>query len=191
MALFAVETPENLGLPALYEARAAGDEAREDILTFGTHDANARPFARLAIQQASRREEAGSSFFVDLARLAANAGLAVTRSAPASGLPTKFGVADIGDVTLAGSAERACLGLRFSHPETAFRLGAWLCGSRGQPPTRRQLACLVDGLSLRADDPALKALFADAERQRDRTCTPPARVAAATKSAPPRDGRRR
>jgi hypothetical protein len=191
-ALFALDMPDLQGLPFAYEARRDGDDAREDTLTFGSAEAGARPYARLIMHQSAQPEPQGSSFFVDLARRAADAGLAVARSTPASGLSTKFGVADVADVGLSGSAERACLGFRFSHPDAPFQLGGWLCGPGGQPASRRQLACLIDGVSLRGSDAGLRALFAQAERQRDPTCAPPARVAEAPKpTAPPRNARRR
>jgi hypothetical protein len=190
-ALFGLDVPDLQGLPFAYEARREGDEAREDTLTFGSAEADARPYARLVVQHSAQPEPRGSSFFVDLARRAADAGLAVARSAPASGLSTKFGVADVADVALSGNTERACLGFRLSHADSVFRLGGWLCGPGGQP-ARRQLACLIDGLSLRGNDTGLRALFAQAERQRDPACAPPARVAEAPKPiAPPRTARRR
>jgi len=191
-ALFALDVPDLQGLPFAYEARRDGDDARDDTLTFGSAETDARPYARLIVHQSAHPEPQGSSFFVDLARRAADAGLAVARSAPASGLPTKFGLADVADVALSGNAERACLGFRLSHSDAGLRLGGWLCGPRGQPASRRQLACLIDGLSLRGSDTGLRALFAQAERQRDPACAPPARVAEMSKpAAPPRNARRR
>jgi hypothetical protein len=190
--LFTADMPDLQGLPFAYEARRDGDDAREDTLTFGTAEADARPYVRVTGRQSTQPEPQGSSFFVDLARRAADAGLAVARSTPASGLPTKFGLAEAADLALSGSVERACLGFRLSHPDAAFRLGGWLCGPGGQPPSRRQLACLIDGLSLRGGDAGLRAVFAQAERQRDPRCAPPARVAEVQKPSPAaRNARRR
>jgi hypothetical protein len=189
---FAVDMPDLQGLPFTYDARRDSDDAREDALTFGTADADSRPYGRLIVHQAPQSEGQGLSFFVDFARRAADAGLAVGRSALASGVSTKFGLAEAADVALSGGVERACLGFRFSHADAALRLGGWLCGPGGQPPSRRQLACLIDGLSLRGGDAGLRAVFAQAERQRDPTCAPPARVAEVQKPAPSaRNARRR
>src|SRR5215207_4618330 len=116
-ALFALDVPDLQGLPFAYEARRDGDDARDDTLTFGSAETDARPYARLIVHQSAHPEPQGSSFFVDLARRAADAGLAIARSAPASGLPTKFGLAEAADLALSGSVERACLGFRFSHPD--------------------------------------------------------------------------
>jgi hypothetical protein len=192
-ALYAFEAPDLQGLPFVYEARRDSSEAREDILTFGAAEADGRPYVRLVAHNAPDAQARNASFFVDLARRAADAGLAVARAAPADGLRTKFGTAEAADVVLAGSSERACLGFRFAHSQVPWRFGGWLCGTDTRPAGRRQLACLLDGVSLQAaDDPALKTLFAKAERQRDATCAPAPRVAEASKPAPPpRNARRR
>lgn len=189
---YAIDAPALHGLPFAYEARRDRSGAREDILTFGAHEQEAKAHVRLIAHHGPLSEEQGSSFFVDLARRAAEAGLAVTRSAPPSGLQTKFGLAEVADVTLSGNAERVCLAFRLVHT-AAFRTGGWLCGAAGQPASRRQLACIVDRVTvLASDDPTLKAVFVQAERQRDETCAPLARVAEAPKPVPAsRTARRR
>jgi len=190
-AIYAVHAPGLQGLPFTYEPRRDGSNAREDSLAFGTGEADARPYFRLVAHRSAEVEAPGASFFVDLARRAADAGFAVDRSAPADALRTKFGVAEVADVVLAGSSERACIAFRLDHPEITWRLGGWLCGAEGRPAARRRLACMLDGVSLLAsDDPALKTLFAQAERQRDEACAPP-RVEAQKPAAGPRAARRR
>ncbi|HEX2509880.1 MAG TPA: hypothetical protein VHK66_05115, partial [Microvirga sp.] len=119
----------------------------------------------------------GQSFYVDLVRHAAEAGLSVVRSAQAAPLPTKFGMAEAAHVTFAGESEQTCLAIRFAHPEMQFGLQGWLCGS---PVGEGHLTCLVDRLVVTGnEDPALKVLFAQAERQRLPACAPQARTASA------------
>ena len=190
-ALYAIAVPDLQDLPLTYEARRDRSGAREDILTFGTAEGDATPYLRLAAHQTAT-DLPPPPFFVDLARRAADAGLAVSRSAPEGGLRTKFETAEVADVALAGEALRACLAFRFSRPEAAWRVGGWLCGAGPETPSQRQLACFIDGLTLRsADNAALSALFAKAERQRDRSCIPPPRIAAAAKPSPPARSTRR
>jgi hypothetical protein len=129
-ALFALDLPELQGLPFAYEARRDSDDAREDALTFGTADADARPYGRLIMHQVPQSEGQGLSFFVDFARRAADAGLAVGRSALASGVPTKFGLAEAADVALSGGVERA--GRSAAQPAPAR-----LHDRRCLPPRRR------------------------------------------------------
>jgi hypothetical protein len=191
-AIYAVTAADVQDLPFAHNARRGRDGAREDTLTFGTAEDGAQPYARIVARRSLQPDLHEPSFFVDLARRAADAGLAVSRSAPASGLLTKFGSAEAADAALTGAADRACLAFRLARPEAALRVGGWLCGAGGEPPSRHRLACLIDGLSLRsAEDAALSALFAEAARQRDPACAPP-RVAAAPRPAPPaRTARRR
>jgi hypothetical protein len=100
----------------------------------------------------------------------------VVRSAQAAPLPTKFGLAEAASVTFAGESEQTCLAVRFVHPEVQFTLRGWLCGS---PVSEAQLTCLIDRIVVTGpEDPALKVLFAQAERQRLPACAPAPRVAA-------------
>jgi hypothetical protein len=58
-----------------------------------------------------------------------------------------------------------------------FGLRGWLCGS---PVSEGHLTCLIDRLVVTGnEDPALKVLFAQAERQRLPACAPQARTASA------------
>lgn len=159
---------------ALLEVRRHAGGGREDTLSFGpTGEAGS---ARLRLTR-NVPEPEGQSFYIDLVRHGAEAGLSVVRSAQAAPLPTKFGLAEAANVTFAGTSEQTCLAIRFAHPEMRFSLKGWLCGS---PVSEAQLTCLVDRLAVTSnEDAALKVLFAQAERQR--VCSPPAppRVAAA------------
>ena len=91
----------------------------------------------------------------------------MTRSAQAHVVETKFGEAQAADVVFSGPAEQACLAFRLSHPAEDFSIRGWLCGTAERPSSDRQLACAIDRLSLAkaVSDPALKTLFAAADRR--------------------------
>ena len=161
--------------PFAFEARRHASGGREDELRFGSFGEPG--YGRIALAR-NIPEPAARSFYVDLARRAAFAGLAVARSAQSRPLATKFGTAEAARVVLAGSAEHDCIAVRFAHGEVAFAFAGWICGSEGKPVTEAQLACLVDRLALSkgGEDPALKVLFAQAESRRDPACAPVARL---------------
>jgi hypothetical protein len=152
-----------------WEVRRHVSGAREDTLTFGGFGEVG--YGRLQLVSGASEAEP-ASFYVDLARQAAEAGLSVVRSAQAAPIATKFGAAEIGAVSLAGASEESCLALRVGDPALGFRMRGWICGSAAQPATEPQLACLIDRLTLVGEDPALTALFAGAERRRALGCAP-------------------
>lgn len=174
IAAYAVHAPELERLPRGYHARRHTSRAREDVLTYGTFAGDGL-HARLVMH----RDSDGAppmvqSHFIDTARRAADAGLAVGRMAQATAVSTKFGTAEAADaLLLEGSMERACLAFRLTAGENLLRISGWLCGTQARPADRSQLVCLMDRLSLvsAADDQPLKALFAAAERRRDQACS--------------------
>lgn len=164
-----------------YESRRhAIGQGREDIVTLGVFEASA-PYARVALYRPGREAAEPGSLFLDIARRAATAGLAVERSAAPAGMASKFGEFEVSDVILAGSGgSRACLAFRHVASDTDFRITGWSCGTKLRPIDRMQLACQIDRLSLvaGADDKPLRALFLRAERNRDPSCAT-SRLAAA------------
>jgi hypothetical protein len=159
-----------LAAPA-FEARRHAGGGREDVLVAGTlGDVG---YAQLTVRRGIA-EPPASSFYVDLVRQAAAAGLSVVRSGQAVRLDTKFGPAETAGITLAGPVEQACQAIRFLHPEVSFSVHGWLCGGEARPVTDADLACLMDRLVLTgSEDPALRVLFAQAERRRLEACSPP------------------
>jgi hypothetical protein len=185
-AIYAVDAPALGNLPFAFEARRHASGAREDALTYGAFDTAAEPHVRLVVQDGNG-PQGPHSFFVDLARGAADAGLAVMRSAQPVALPTKFGTAEAAEVVLSAASDRTCQALRLAHADAEFHVVAWSCGAHGRAVTQHELACLIDRLALTpaaADDAELKALFARAETQRHAACAPPP-VARVRKAAAP------
>ncbi|RDI62292.1 hypothetical protein [Microvirga subterranea] len=153
--------------PVGIEAREHMSGGREDTLTFGSFGDIG--YGRISLVQGFT--EPARSFFVDIVRRAAEAGLSVTRDTPGRPVPTKFGPMEAGAVTLAGASEQTCQAFRFADPGASFAFQGWLCGSEAQPVEPGHIACLVDRITLRAtDNPSVKAIFAKAEGQRLPAC---------------------
>jgi len=179
-ALYALEKAQG---PITWEARQHTSGAREDTLLLGRFG-EAR-HARITFIQGFA--EPGRSFFVDLVRRAADAGLAVARNAQSRMVATKFGPVETASVTFAGPVEQNCQAFRFASPESGFGFQGWLCGSETRPADDMQLACLIDGVALAGGtNPSLKAVFVQAERHRLEACGPVARTASVSVKAPQR-----
>jgi len=122
---------------------------RQDALTFGDGP-GAGDWLRLSVQQAGPLDPAPGSFYLDLARAAARAGVAVTRAALPGLLATRFGAFEAAEVELArGEASHACLGFRLLAGSPDLRIMGLACGRDGLPD-RAALACALDGLHLLA-----------------------------------------
>ncbi|MCG7394609.1 hypothetical protein MHY87_17020 [Microvirga sp. ACRRW] len=169
-AVYAIE--KAAGTPNV-EARQHTSGAREDTLTLGQFGEVRH--ARLTLIQGST--EPPRSFFVDIVRRAAEAGLAVSRNAQSRMIVTKFGPIEAAAMTLVGKAEQDCQTFRFADRDSGFGFQGWLCGTDAAMDDA-QLACFIDGIALsHVGSPSLKALFARAERSRTEACGPSARTA--------------
>jgi len=170
-ALYAIERATG---PLTVEARQHTSGAREDTLALGRFG-DAR-HARLTLVQGSA--EPARSFFVDIVRRAAQAGLAVSRNAQSRMVTTKFGSVEAASMTLVGRREQECQAFRFSDGESGFGFQGWMCGADGAAMDDAHLACFIDGITLTgASSPSLKALFVRAERSRTEACSQAPRTA--------------
>ena len=145
---------------------------RQDALTFGDGP-GAGDWLRLSVQQAGPLDPAPGSFYLDLTRAAARAGVAVTRAALPGLLATRVGGFEAAEVDLArGEASHACLGFRLLAGTPDLRITGLACGREGLPD-RAALACALDGLHLLTPgvDAGLARFFAaatpDMEAARD------------------------
>jgi hypothetical protein len=177
LPIYGIDAPHLKALPFAFAARRDAAGAREDTLAFGAFDRQAEPHLRVILHRSPHPEPPEPSLFLDLARRASEAGLAVVRSTPAEGLATKFGVMEASETTLSESSEsseRACLAFRFAHQDIGFRAAGWMCPPQGQAMDRQELACTLERLSLieAGNDETLKLLFAHADRQRIDGCSP-------------------
>lgn len=172
---FALPAPELSRLPRAYEARRHRDGGgREDILSFGAFDGSGL-YIRMIVHRLGGEPAAPASFFVDLARRGAAAGLAVERAGAPSLLPTRFGPAEVGDMALSSARADnvACLAFRFAIGAGVAQAAGFACGG-DKAPERSSLACLIDRLDLVAasDDADLRKAFAASELRRDPACGP-------------------
>ena len=152
-------------------ARSTGrqrrDGARQDVLTWGEGLA-AKSHARLVVYRASAQDQPAGSFYLDITRMAALAGIAVTRSQLPQAIATRFGPVDVAELTLTqGGQERVCAGLRLLVDEPDLRLTGFAClGDAKSEP--QAIACFIDRLELEAAraDPTLAQFFAKAQMAR-------------------------
>jgi hypothetical protein len=159
------------------EARQHTSGAREDTLILGRF--GDFRYAQVSLVQGT--PETGGSFYIDIVRRAARAGLAVAHQGQGRTVPTKFGTVEAAPLTLAAKGEQACQAFRFADADFSFQ--GWLCGS--SPPDDAQLACFVDGITLAGGaSPSLKAVFARSERSRTEACGPSARTASVSVKPP-------
>ena len=173
--------------PVAMTARQHAGGAREDTLVLGAFGQERYAHVALAHNPAGPLAEPARSFFVELVRRSAEAGLSVVRYPQSHAVATKFGPVEAAPVTLAAAAEQACLAFRFADAAAGFGFQGWLCGSEARPVDDAQLACFLDGIGLAgAAGPGLKAIFARSERNRIEACGPVARTASASVKAPVR-----
>lgn len=162
-------------LPMTYAARRdIGGTARQDTLTYGTAQPGT-PFLRLMFYRRGAEPAPTTTGFVDAARLAAGAGLAITRSGLGSTLPTRFGTVEVAGVAVSRADRSAtCLAFRLADPGTAavLELTGLACGTDERPADLATLACTIEKLDLvsAGDDEDLRAVFVAAERRRGAGC---------------------
>lgn len=177
-AVYAIELTGRKS-PVVLDARRHAGGGREDIFVIA---APGEPgYGRLSLTRGVSEPDA--SFYVDLVRRAAQAGLSVVRNSQSRSVATKFGAVEAADAILAADTEQSCLAFRFAHSDISFSLHGWLCGSEARPASDTRLACLLDRVFLvnAGDDAALKVLFAQADKHRGETCPQSARLATARK----------
>ncbi len=171
--LYGLEVPEVAKLSKSYEARRhVTGGGRQDILTFGSPTSGGAYF-RLVLYRLGDEEAQNAPFFVELARRAADGGLAIAKSQAAVPLATRFGDAEIADLSLASAdgGALACLGFRMDARTLPWRMTGFACGG-SNPLSRPALSCIFDRLDLHSagEDRALAKFFADAELRRNPAC---------------------
>jgi hypothetical protein len=177
-ALYAVA---GASMPVATEARQHTNGAREDTLVLGRF--GDFRYAQVFLVQGA--PETAGSFYIDIVRRAARAGLAVAHQGQGRTATTKFGTLEVAPLTLAAKGEQACQAFRFADADAEFSFQGWLCGSAA--PDDAQLACFIDGIALAGgSSPSLKAVFARAERSRTEGCGPAARTASVVLKPPAR-----
>jgi hypothetical protein len=186
--LFTLEAVELSKTQMSYEAmRSALGEGREDRLVFGAAARANEPFMEVSILRAGAEAGDAASFFVDLSRRAAAAGVAVAKATPGEPLPSKFGEMESAEARLStNGAERSCLAFRRAVPGEALRLLGWYCPAEGARARAPELSCLIERLELSGttEDKPLRDAFAAAQARR-LGCKAPSAPASLSAGKPP------
>ena len=162
--------------PAHYAARRHSDGSRADTLTFGNFPqlAQARtPWMRVKILRRRNNARSKSGFFVQIARLAAGEGLAVTRSVRPRLVESRFGAFAVADIEISGAnGKSACLGFVRQPATPALDIAGIVCGTAATPVDRKLLACSLSRLYLISarDDAELRRFFARTELRHNGAC---------------------
>lgn len=160
--IFQLRAPELHGLPTIYTARSHGSGGQEDALVFGNFASEALHM-RLAVYRMGNEAAAPSTFFVDLVRRAADAGVSVVRNDLPATQPTKFGPAEVaGAVLSSGGVERECTAFRIREGDNPVEVSGWMCNST--PVARETLGCIIDDLIL--DTAILETVTTQPEQQK-------------------------
>lgn len=156
--------------PNFYVARRnlAGG-GRLDQLAFGGGD-DATPHLRISIYRPLDEPMGGVSFWLEMARRAGEAGLALERAQPVPALVrTRLGAFEVGALTtIGGETTRYCLGFRQRSDRPALVISGVAClgGAASDPVfSREALVCALEAIALRDTDgdAELKAYFEGSE----------------------------
>jgi hypothetical protein len=171
--VYALQSPEFGKDVRAYEARRHREGGgRQDMLAYGAAEIGQGNSLRISIYRPGAELAPEMPFFVDIARQAGRAGLAVKRSAVPDAMATRFGSFEVADLVLVqGETEASCLGFRLNAGEPELRIAGFACGG-AKVLERPTLACALDRLELLAggDDKALTKFFIAAEQTRNKAC---------------------
>ena len=177
--LFALASAE-WGREASYAAdRHREGGGRRDHITFGRFGAGA--WLQVTFYRPGAEDPDPAPFFVEMARRAAPAGLAISRMGQQRPLPTRLGGFEVAELTVAPPATQTgpgpsapCLGFRLADAKV-LHIGGLACGTPGRPIERARVACALDRIDLisAGDDTELRAFFTGANGQLGAACSNP------------------
>lgn len=181
---FSLGLPDVGGQPIRHQLRRdLHSHLREEQIKAGEFAVDAA-YATITV----RNVAAGTrpAFFIDMTRLAAEGGHAITRTANPVAMASKFGLVETADMVMdTNDAPRVCIGFRHAADSAAFSFQGWLCGSAARAADRQQLTCMIDRLNLvsSGEDRALRSYFSKAELNRQQGCLSPKLAAAGRKTS--------
>jgi len=144
--------PRAAGIHMARRHRLGG--GRQDSWQFTSSDQHSA-LLDLLIYQPGSEVVTGTSFYVDLARRAAESGRAILKAEQPAALATKFGPFEVAHIDLDrnGAANRQCLGFRYKNAAPGLRILGFACAENHSAvlAMKAWLACLIDGINL---DPA-------------------------------------
>lgn len=150
--------------PDLYSARRhSGGGGRLDQMAFGSPHAPGA-YLRLTFYHPLDEPISAASFWLEMARRAGEAGLALERAPPVPDLvSTRLGEFEIGALAASGpQGPRACLGFRRQWRSPEFVMSGIACIDGDPQAARAALVCALEAVTFAggADDPELAQLFA-------------------------------
>ncbi len=174
IAVYDLAGTEFAKLPLVYRARRhRPDGAREDVLTFG-NPGTAKPYLQLSLlRRRAAAERAPPGLADDLAGLARDRHVTLSRIQASAPAETRFGTVEAADLLLwEGGSATPCLGFRGPPGPGVLRIAGFACGSPDRPLGRAALACAIDRIDLLSakDDGPLRAVFVAAERRAGAAC---------------------
>jgi len=152
VAAFALEAPELDKEPKIAFDTQLPAGGRQETHAFGAFD-NGRPYLRLDILQPAGEKLGNSDFYLDVARHAAQAGIAVVRIGQPTPLVTRAGAFEAAEIKLslreggvaaAALGERSCLAVRLVNASLSMEMAGLACGAGAKPMDRRAVGCLLD-----------------------------------------------
>jgi len=159
--------------PVYTARRHSTGGGREDVLSFGEFGGK-KTFLRLSIYRHGTEDAFSAPYFVDMARRAGAAGLAVTQAELPRALPTRFGAFESGPMELAaaGLKRKNCRGFRLERAQPAMSLGGLACGGGEETFSSADATCLIDRLDLlpAGQDQALAEFFGATQGKIARGC---------------------
>lgn len=150
--------------PDLYSARRhSGGGGRLDQMAFGLPHAPGA-YLRLTFYRPLDEPVGAASFWLEMARRAGEAGLALERTPPVPDLvQTRLGEFEIGALAASGpQGPRACLGFRRQWRSPGFVMSGLACIDGDPDAARAALVCALEAVTFAggAHDPELELLFA-------------------------------
>jgi hypothetical protein len=187
IALFGLDMPDISKDARIYVARRHSEGGgRQDTLGFGRLD-GPDPYLRLMVYRIGNEARHKVSFYVDLARRAAAAGLSIGHGLKSQEAMTRFGLFEVADVDLMDKEglPTPCLGFRSANDDLPVQMAGFACGSKAKPLSRPGLVCLIERLDLNSagEDQVLARFFAEAELKRTAACNGNALAPAATRAS--------
>ncbi len=184
LASFALGLPDVGGQQIRHQSRRdLHSHVREEQIRAGEFATDVA-YATITVRNVAPETRPG--FFIDMARFAAEGGIAITRASTSVAMSSKFGLVETADMIMdAGHASRACIGFRHTAETVAFSFQGWFCGNAARAADRQQLTCMLDRLNLvgAGEDRALRGYFSKAELNRQQGCLSPKLAAAGRKTS--------
>lgn len=187
IAGFDLDAPEFSKEKKSFSAQRGG--GRQDTLVLGAFESG-KPYLRFDVLQAAGEKLGNSDFYLDMARHAARADLAVSRIGPPTSLTSRLGIFESADSRIsstgeggapAAGGERGCLAVRLLNPKLSIEIAGLACGAAGKPFDRRSMACVLDRLRYvpSAENKVLEQVFPNAPLEQGCASAPASAPAAA------------